>query len=115
MHANGIKFFESEHRIPIHSHRVELGTGKPNGPPWSMPIGTEILIHDPTIRGNLGRLWVLTLPQSNESLITPGRANFVAALLLQIYPRLLNFIIDMLEMKLIFFCMVKFFVAFYEG
>ena len=79
MHANAIKFFESEHRIPSHTHLVELGTGQPIGPPWSVAIETEILIHDPTIRGNLGRLCVLTLPQSSESLITPGRANFVFA------------------------------------
>ena len=58
MHANAIKLFESEQRIQVKvlTHRVELGVGHPSGPPWSVPIGTEILIHDPTIQGHLGIL-----------------------------------------------------------
>ena len=44
----------------------------------------------------------------------PLKANFVAALLLQIYRGLLNFIIEVLEMKLNFFGMGNFFVAFYD-
>ena len=45
-----------ESRVTIVTHRVELGTRQPSGPPWSMPIGNEILIHDLTIQGHLGRL-----------------------------------------------------------
>ena len=36
-------------RVTIATHQVELGTRQPSGPPWSMSIGTEILIHDLTI------------------------------------------------------------------
>ena len=48
----------TESWVTILTHQIKLGTRQPSGPPWSVSIGTEILIHDPTIQGNLGRLWV---------------------------------------------------------
>ena len=42
--------------VTILTHRLELGTTHPSGPPCSVSIGTEIVIHDLTIQGNLGRL-----------------------------------------------------------
>ena len=78
-----------------------------------MSIGTKILIHDPTIQGHLGQTLSPDSPIVHW-IKTPGKVIFLAALLLQIYSGLLNFIIEVLEMKLNFFWMGKFFVAFYD-
>ena len=91
MHANAIKLFESEHWIPSHNTDSSSWTWH-----WASQWSTVVHAH-----------WEqYPHPWSNYPTIhwsTAWRANFVASLLLQIYRGLLNFIIEVLEMKLIFF------------
>ena len=83
MHANAIKCFKGEHWIPGHSLYSSSWTWHWIAQWPTLSTGSQILINDKTIWEHL-------------------RENFVASLVLQIFPGLLNFIIDGLEIKLFF-------------